>query len=227
MRKILVSALFVLLPSLAHGQAGGYIRNDALANINGANLTVGSAQVDAAGRQTVTAVGSSALALGKAEDAVAANGDVGALQLAQRQDTITASTSASDDYTALKADVGGRLYVNPYGSSFLLLNKACVSGITTTASTPILGAGGAGVRFMVYDVDCYNTSAVASEFVILDGATALWRGYVAAVTSTGMLYQKGFQSPLVGTANTALNVQMTTTATATTCCASVARVSDF
>lgn len=54
---------------------------------------------------------------------------------------------------------------------------------------------------------------MASEIVVKDGSTVIWRGDAPALMTSpaGVL----FAVPLEGTANTALNVAMITTATTT------------
>lgn len=58
-----------------------------------------------------------------------------------------------------------------------------------------------------------NKSATASEIVILDGATVIWRGYSPASASKSDSFN--FDPPLVSSPGNALNVQMVTTATQT------------
>ena len=86
-------------------------------------------------------------------------------------------------------------------------------GITTPADTPIAAAGGAGVRNFLTALWFKNTAATASEIVIKDGAAIIWRGHVSASMTVGEMVN--FDPPLKGTANTALNVALLTTATAT------------
>lgn len=86
-------------------------------------------------------------------------------------------------------------------------------GIVNTTAVPISAAAGAGVRNYVVACQFLNSSAVASEIVIKDGTTIIWRGYAPATMPTPA--QVTFPIPLRGTANTAMNVAMVTTATAT------------
>lgn len=86
-------------------------------------------------------------------------------------------------------------------------------GIVNTSDVAIAAAAGAGVRNFLTSIQFKNTAAVASEIVIKDGSTIIWRGHVSA----SMTISDGwnFNPPLKGSANTALNVAMLTTATAT------------
>lgn len=86
-------------------------------------------------------------------------------------------------------------------------------GITNTSDVAIAAAAGAGVRNYLTSLWFKNTAAVASELVIKDGSTVIFRGHVSASMVYGEALQ--FNPPLKGTANTALNVALLTTATAT------------
>lgn len=86
-------------------------------------------------------------------------------------------------------------------------------GITNTTAVAIAAAGGAGVRNYVTAIQYFNSAAVASEIEIRDGVTAIWRGYAPASMTQPVSIT--FNSPLRGTANTAVNVAVLTTATAT------------
>lgn len=86
-------------------------------------------------------------------------------------------------------------------------------GIINTTDVAIKAASGAGVRNYLKSIQFKNTAAVASEIVVKDGSTVIWRGHVSA--SMAVMDGWTFDPPLRGTANTALNVAMLTTATAT------------
>jgi hypothetical protein len=86
-------------------------------------------------------------------------------------------------------------------------------GITNTSDVAIAAAAGAGIRNYLQTIWFKNTAATASEIVIKDGSTVIWRGHVGASMTVGEFVR--FDPPLRGTANTALNVALLTTATAT------------
>lgn len=227
MKKLLAVLAFILAPAMAHAQSSGdYVRNDALAVINGPNLTVGSAAVDGAGRVHVHANASAGPNIGKVEDSAAVSGDGGVPALTVKQFVIAAD-SADGDYTWSKSDSGGRQYVNSYMCNGSLFSRICTSAITGTASTAILNNAGAGIRWLVTDVDCVNNSTVSSTLNLLDGAAIVWSGFVNSNANPGNVWQKSFALPLRGSANTAFNVQLATTATSTVCCATACQVSDF
>ncbi len=91
--------------------------------------------------------------------------------------------------------------------------KGATGGIINTTPVAIAAAGGAGVRNYLAAIQYMNSAATASEIEIRDGSTVIWRGYVPASMTVAASFT--FPVPLRGTANTALNVALLTTATAT------------
>lgn len=86
-------------------------------------------------------------------------------------------------------------------------------GIVNTTAVALNVAAGAGVRNYVTAIQYFNSAATASEIEIRDGSTVIWRGYVpASMTAPAAVT---FNTPLRGSANTAMNVALLTTATAT------------
>lgn len=87
-------------------------------------------------------------------------------------------------------------------------------GMTATADVALAAAAGAGVCNYLSALQFFNSAAVASEIVVKDGAsTVIWRGMVPASMTVPICIV--FPTPLRGSANTALNVAMLTTSTAT------------
>lgn len=116
-------------------------------------LAAGSATIGSIASITTSVVpGTAATNLGKAEDAAHTSGDVGVLQLAVREDSITGSTSADGDYQALKTDSVGRLYVNASGvavpitdnSGSLTVDNAGTFAVQISANVPGTGATNLG-----------------------------------------------------------------------------------
>lgn len=70
--------------------------------------------------------GTTALLLGKAEDAAHSSGDVGVMMLAVREAAATdlSAGNTDGDYEPLQVDASGRLHVNAGGSGALFLGKA-------------------------------------------------------------------------------------------------------
>jgi hypothetical protein len=86
-------------------------------------------------------------------------------------------------------------------------------GIVNTSDVAIAAAAGANTRNYLCSLQLKNTAAVASEIVVKDGSTIIWRGHLG----TSMTFEEiiTFSVCLKGSANTAMNVALITTATAT------------
>lgn len=208
-----IKAFFVSLfvASLAHAQAQP-IRNDTPTQLRdlGANLNVGkNYAVDKYGR-TQCIMPASATSIAKNEDDPSASGDTGDFVLGIAANTMGSDTvSAAGDYAQFTTDLLGRVIDYPYASpgAYVVGNT---NAITDTTSTQVIAAAG-GVKIHVNSIGIVNTSATGTRVDILDGATVIWRGYVAGTSS----YSVTFTYPLIGTTNTALNAQCATTATNT------------
>lgn len=79
----------------------------------GGSLTVDNAGTFAV-QSTVVAItpGTGSTNLGKAEDSVFTDGDVGVMNLGVREDVPSTTTNTNGDYVAMKTDVNGRLWIN-------------------------------------------------------------------------------------------------------------------
>ena len=86
-------------------------------------------------------------------------------------------------------------------------------GITNTADVAIAPAAGGILRNYLCSLQVKNTAAVASEIVVKDGSTVIWRGHVNA----SMTFEEiiTYSVCIRGSANTAMNVALITTGTAT------------
>ena len=83
-------------------------------------------------------------------------------------------------------------------------------GITGTTDVVVKAAAAAGIRNYVTSIDLRNAHAsVATEVVIKDGATVIWRQMLPAAMATPV--DITFPTPLRGTAATALNFACITT----------------
>lgn len=89
---------------------------------------------------------------------------------------------------------------------------AASGGITNTSDVVLQAAAGAGIKNYLTGLSVANASATATEVVVKDGSTVIWRGYLAANLQ---LKDIPFPTPLQSTANTALNVACITTGTQT------------
>lgn len=90
---------------------------------------------------------------------------------------------------------------------------AAGGGITDTSDVVLKAAGGFGVSNYLTSLQICNTSNVATEVVIKDGSTVIWRCKVGASMISPATIE--FPKPLVGSANTALNAACITTSSAT------------
>ena len=112
----------------------------------------------------------------------------------------------------IRGDTNGQVVQRALGSARWQFAGA-TGGITDTSDVALMAAGGASVRNHLLSLQYFNSAAVASEIVIKDGSTVIWRGYAPASMTQPAAIQ--FEPALRGTANTALNVAMLTTGTAT------------
>jgi hypothetical protein len=111
---------------------------------------------------------------------------------------------------------GGQHLVKPYGLPETDWQFAGASGgIVNTTDVVIRAAGAAGVRNYLTGISITNASAtIATEVVVKDGATIIWRGFVGAQTLLNSVIGVTFPTPLRGTAATAMNVACITTGAA-------------
>lgn len=86
-------------------------------------------------------------------------------------------------------------------------------GITDTADVALVAAGGAGNVNYLTTLQFFNKHATtATEVVVKDGSTVIWRGYAPAL---GAVVSVTFPKPLRSSNNTALNFACVTNSTAT------------
>ena len=87
-----------------------------------------------------------------------------------------------------------------------------VSGVVTNTNgsiTPVIAAAGTGVKVYLTDIAITNSSATSVAVEVKDGTTARWIAMIPA--SGGISHQ--FSSPLVGSPNTAWNMDAATATT--------------
>lgn len=131
------------------------------------------------------------------------------------RDAIKAAMSAEGDiaYNWLTRN-GRQLYV-PWAPAGLSWYYAAAAGgiVSSTADVVLKAAAGAGIR-NVLEVLTLNHDALgaATEFVIKDGATIIFRGKLQTPAIEGGIAYN-FSRPLRGTANTALNFALLTSVT--------------
>lgn len=86
---------------------------------------------------------------------------------------------------------------------------AAAGGISNTTDVVLAAAAGTGLRRYITSIDLKNISATATEVVIKDGATVLWRGHLSANMTEPV--EITFYNPLKTTANAVLNFACITT----------------
>jgi hypothetical protein len=151
--------------------------------------------------------GTSAGNLGKAEDAAHASGDTGVAILGVRANTTPAArTSAADDYGTVAIDAEGKVITANTADSANTW-QAVANPVTAATNVALKAAAAAGIRNYVTDLTFENTTAAAVGYIVQDATTTIYRITVPAGTSI----TKVFQTPLRGTAATAMNVQIGTT----------------
>ncbi|MCQ4160983.1 hypothetical protein NON00_13730 [Roseomonas sp. GC11] len=106
----------------------------------------------------------------------------------------------------LQATLIGALVVKPYAIPEADWQYAApAGGITTSSDVVLKAAAAAGIRNYVTAMDLRNAHAtVATEVVIKDGATVLWRHLLPAAMAVPS--EITLPTPLRGSAATALNV---------------------
>lgn len=86
-------------------------------------------------------------------------------------------------------------------------------GITNTTDVVLAGSAGALARRYITAINVQNASATtATEVVLKDGSTIIWRGYVGAQTLLNSVVGITFPTPLKTSLNSALNFACITTA---------------
>lgn len=128
--------------------------------------------------------------------------------------TLTNAVAAANTITTNGAVVNRQFAIPELDWSY----AALTGGIINTTDVTVKAAAGAGLRNYVTGLNCTNAAAaVATEVVLKDGATVIWRGYLGLVAQGSAMIAVAFPTPLKSTANTALNVAAITTAAAVYC----------
>lgn len=127
--------------------------------------------------------------------------------------TAVSITEVDGDVCRVAMTTDGAQTIKPYAVPEVDWTYAGASGgIINTADVVLKAAAGASIRNYLTAISITNASAnVATEFVVKDGATIIWRGFVGAQTLPNSVVGLTFPTPLRSTANTALNVACITT----------------
>lgn len=147
---------------------------------------------------------------GAAHSAVSSGNPV---RIGGRVNTAADITLIAGDASDLFMTSAGQLVNKPFGTAELDWQYASIAGgIVNTTDVAVKAAAGASVRNYVTGIQYRNTNAVATELVIKDGSTVIWR--VLAPANMAAPEDCVFITPLKGTANTAINVACITTGAA-------------
>lgn len=144
-----------------------------------------------------------------AHDSVIAGSPV---RIAGRALSAAYTTVATGDTADLMTTLQGVLTTRPYTIPELEWSYASAAGgVVNTTDVVLSAAAGAGLRRYIVSMGLSNNSATATEVVLKDGATVIWRGHLPANAPNLHI---DFSTPLRTTANAALNFACITTAAA-------------
>jgi hypothetical protein len=144
-----------------------------------------------------------------AHDAAVAGSPV---RIAGRGLSAAYTTVATGDTTDFITTLQGVQIVRQWQIPELEWSYAAASGgITNTTDVALAAAAGTGLRRYICSMTLSNNSATATEVVLKDGATIIWRGHLPANAPMSEII---FSNPLKTTANAALNFACITTAAA-------------
>lgn len=134
-------------------------------------------------------------------------------RIAGRAVTANYTAVANGDTADIITTLVGAIVDKPYSIPELDWQYAAAAGgIINTTDVVAKAAAAAGIRNYVTGIQLRNTNAVATEFVVKDGATVIWRTQLPASMAGSMDVQ--FPTPLKGTAATAVNIACITTGAA-------------
>lgn len=140
-----------------------------------------------------------------AHDGVASGNPV---RIGGRAMTANYTGVASGDVADVVTTVVGAVVNKPYSIPEADWSYAGTA-VTTTTDVALKSAGATGIRNYVTSFQYQNTGTVATEIVIKDGATVIWRGYASASMTVPAIVT--LNTPLKGTAVTAMNFACITT----------------
>lgn len=180
-----------------------------VAQATGASLNAAISSLPTLG--TVTTVSTlTTLANGQTADDAASSGNP--IRIGGRVKTANVTTYAAGDAANIPVTTDGALIAKPFAAPELDWQFACTTPVANTTDLVLKAAAGAGLRNYTTGIQIINSSAtIATEIVIKDNATVIWRGYVGIGTALNSVVGVSFATPLRGTAATALNFACITT----------------
>ncbi|WDA36403.1 hypothetical protein [Sphingobium sp. YC-XJ3] len=115
--------------------------------------------------------------------------------------------------TDQRGDANGTVVQSGLSSTFWTYAAVAGGIVSSTADVVLKAAAGAGVRNFLKTLNIsHDALGGATEIVVKDGATVVWRGKLQTTANEG-LSEINFDPPLKGSANTALNVALLTSVT--------------
>lgn len=110
-----------------------------------------------------------------------------------------------NDRAQLPITSGQQVIVKPFAPSETTFQYATpvATPVTTTTAIVLRTAGGTNIRNHLTNIQLINTSATAGAVSVQDGTTVIWSTWLPATMTTPVNFT--FDTPLRGTANTALN----------------------
>lgn len=152
--------------------------------------------------------GSGAANLGKQYGFTPSGTDVGVAVYAQRAPSVPTSLGGgTGNYSRILVDAEGKVIIQQYADPSLTWQSSIT--LTTTTATAMNAAQAAGIRNYCTGLTISNSSATTTLVQILDGATVIWQAQMAAAANVYV----PFETPLRGTAATALNAKLGTAVT--------------
>lgn len=121
-----------------------------------------------------------------------------------------ACNSSGTNCAPVAGDANGQV-VQPAASSTFWAYTPPTGVITNSATAVVVrNAAGSGIRNYVLSMQCTATAlGAATELVILDGATVVWRTQIGTAGLPNVA-DINFNPPLRGTANTSVSIQTLT-----------------
>lgn len=152
--------------------------------------------------------GTGATNLGKAEDALHANGDVGVMMLGVRNDADAVMTTVDLSYGSISLDDVGRVKTAPVAPAAMGLAAQMNVPAVNVAAVVTLAAAGVGVQNVLHSIHWGFSAAPAAgtTLIVEDGAgTTIFTTYISAA---GPGFEQFIKGGRAGTANTAMIVTL-------------------
>lgn len=176
--------------------------------VNLSQVAGGTTVTSATGVQKVGVVGNAGASV---DGATAAAVPANAILTGMRAATANPTAVTDGQMVALMGDKYGRTVVACGPQDLWAQGRAT---LTSTASTSLIAAGGANIKTAIRTISAQNTATAAVRLDILDGTTLVQSfSWVASSTETRRHHYVLLDPPYVGTANTALNGQLSAAVT--------------